>query len=66
MRLPAAREINAVPTDLDGKRAEKHFVGKTMEEAEALFREASLMMIILFGILLVPPLAMLFRVWKTP
>ncbi len=42
MRLPTAREINPVPEDLDGKCAEKHFLGKTLEDAEALFREASI------------------------
>lgn len=42
MRLPTAREINPVPTDLDGKCAEENFLGKTLEEAEALFREASM------------------------
>lgn len=30
-----------MPEDLDGKRAEKHFLGKTLEDAEALFRENS-------------------------
>ncbi|MBA4032756.1 MAG: hypothetical protein C0478_17955 [Planctomyces sp.] len=42
MSLPTAREINPVPEDLDGKYAEKHFLGKTLEDAEALFRENSL------------------------
>jgi hypothetical protein len=42
MRLPTAREINPVPEDLDGRCAERHFLGKTLEEAEALFREASI------------------------
>ena len=42
MRLPTAREINPAPEDLDGKCAEKHFLGKTLEEAESLFREASI------------------------
>ena len=42
MRLPAAREINPVPTDLDGRCAERHFLGKTLQQAEALFREASI------------------------
>jgi hypothetical protein len=42
MSLPTAREINPVPTDLDGKCAEKHFLGKTLQQAEALFREASI------------------------
>jgi hypothetical protein len=42
MSLPTAREINPVREDLDGKCAEKHFLGKTLEQAEAMFREASL------------------------
>jgi hypothetical protein len=42
MRLPTAREINPVPENLDGKCAERNFLGKTLEEAEALFRENSL------------------------
>jgi hypothetical protein len=42
MRLPTAREINPAAEDLDGKWAEKHFLGKSLEEAEALFREDSL------------------------
>lgn len=42
MRLPTAKEINPIPEDLDGKCAEQHFFGKSMEEAEALFRENSL------------------------
>jgi hypothetical protein len=43
MQLPTAREINPVPTDLDGKCAERHFLGKTLQQAEALFREASIL-----------------------
>ena len=42
MRLPTAREINPIPEDLDGECAERHFLGKSLEEAEALFREASI------------------------
>ena len=42
MRLPTAREINPVPEFLDGQSAERHFLGKTLDEAEALFRENSL------------------------
>ena len=42
MRLPTASEINPIPEDLDGKYAVKHFLGKTLEEAEGLFRENSL------------------------
>jgi len=41
MTLPTAKEINPYG-DLDGQCAEKHFLGKTMEEAESLFRKASL------------------------
>lgn len=43
MRLPTAREINPAPHDLDGKCAERHFFGKTLAEAEAMFREAFLL-----------------------
>jgi hypothetical protein len=39
--LPTAKEINPAE-DLDGKCAEKHFLDKTLEQAEALFREAAL------------------------
>jgi hypothetical protein len=42
MSLPTAREINPIPEDLDGRCAERHFLGKTLDEAEALFRENSL------------------------
>ena len=42
MRLPTAKEINPIPEDLDGRCAEQHFLGKSLEEAEALFRENSL------------------------
>lgn len=42
MRLPTAKEINPIPGDLDGRCAEQHFLGKNLEEAEALFRENSL------------------------
>ena len=42
MCLPTSREINPIPDDLDGQCAERHFLGKTLEEAEALFRENSL------------------------
>jgi hypothetical protein len=42
MKLPTARELNPVPEDLDGQCAEEHFLGKSVEEAEALFRENSL------------------------
>lgn len=43
MRLPTAREINPAPHDLDGKCAERHFFGKTLDEAEGMFREAFLL-----------------------
>jgi hypothetical protein len=42
MRLPTAREINPIPEDLDGQCAEQNFLGKSLEEAEALFRESSI------------------------
>jgi hypothetical protein len=42
MNLPTAKEINPVPENLDGRCAERHFLGKTLEEAEALFRESSI------------------------
>lgn len=42
MRLPTANEINPTGDSLDGKHAERMFLGKTLEEAEALFRENSL------------------------
>jgi len=42
MSLPTAKEINPIPENLDGAVAERHFLGKTLEEAEALFRENSL------------------------
>jgi hypothetical protein len=42
MCLPTAREINPIPEDLDGRCAEEHFLGKSLGEAEALFRENSL------------------------
>ncbi len=38
--LPTAKEINPFDT-LDGRYAESHFLGKTLDEAEALFREHS-------------------------
>lgn len=40
--LPTALEINPIPEDLDGRNAQEHFFGKTLEEAEALFRDNSL------------------------
>jgi len=39
--LPSQEEIN-VYNSLDGARASRHFYHKTLEEAEALFRENSL------------------------
>lgn len=42
MRLPTAEEINPPPGDLDGRWAVEHFLGKSLEQAEALFRENSL------------------------
>jgi hypothetical protein len=41
MRLPTAQEINPF-NDLDGRCAERHFLGKTLEDAEALFKESSI------------------------
>ena len=38
MQLPTAKEIN-VYDSLDEKEACKHFLGKNLDEAEALFRE---------------------------
>ncbi len=42
MNLPTATEINPTPENLDGQCAQRHFLGKTLEEAEALFLAASL------------------------
>lgn len=42
MRLPTASEINPIPEFLDGQCAVKHFLGKSLEDAEALFRENAL------------------------
>lgn len=42
MNLPSEREINPHPGCLDGEYAAKVFLGKTQEEAEALFQESSL------------------------
>ena len=39
MRLPTAEDINPFQ-DPDGQVAEQHFCGKSLEQAEALFREA--------------------------
>src|SRR5260221_12216404 len=40
MTLPSAKEINP-HDDLDGRVACKNFLGKSLDEAEALFRENS-------------------------
>jgi hypothetical protein len=40
MTLPTASEINPTPEDLDGKVAQDHFLGKSHEEAVALFEDA--------------------------
>ncbi len=42
MQLPTESEINPIPENLDGQYAVRHFLGKTLEQAEALFREDSL------------------------
>ena len=42
MQLPTVEEINPIPEDLDGQTAVQNFFGKSLEEAEALFRENSL------------------------
>ena len=42
MHLPNAQEINPVPEDLDGRTAVRNFLGKSLDEAEALFRESSI------------------------
>ncbi|MBI3416870.1 MAG: hypothetical protein HY043_16390 [Verrucomicrobia bacterium] len=42
MRLPTATEINPIPYDLDGQHAVRNFLGKCLDEAEALFRESSI------------------------
>ena len=39
MSLPTREEINPTFDDLDGRVACEHFFGKTLDEAEALFRE---------------------------
>jgi hypothetical protein len=41
MKLPTAKEINPF-NDLDGQLAERCFLGKSLAEAEALFRENSI------------------------
>ena len=42
MALPTAQEINPIPDDLDGRHAVQNFLGKSLAEAEALFRQNSL------------------------
>ena len=42
MHLPTAQEINPVPENLDGQIAVRNFLGTSLEEAEALFRESSI------------------------
>jgi hypothetical protein len=42
MRLPTAQEINPIPDNLDGMHALRNFLGKTLDEAEARFRENSI------------------------
>ncbi|MDB6131662.1 MAG: hypothetical protein JWM04_2769 [Verrucomicrobiales bacterium] len=39
---PTVEDINPVPADLDGQVAVLNFHGKSLAEAEALFREASI------------------------
>lgn len=41
MQLPSRDEINVNNDDLDGRVACDHFLGKTLEQAEALFHENS-------------------------
>lgn len=42
MGLPTEEEINPIPEDLDGKSAIENFLGKDLEQAEQMFREAAL------------------------
>lgn len=39
MPTPSARDINPIPEDLDGQYAERHFLGRTVEQARELFHE---------------------------
>jgi hypothetical protein len=39
MRLPTANEINPVPESLDGRAAQRHFLGKTAGDALEMFQE---------------------------
>ncbi len=36
---PTVREINPIPSDLDGQCAERHFLGKTIADATAMFEQ---------------------------
>jgi hypothetical protein len=42
MTLPTRQEINPLNDDLDGQAACEHFLGKSLDEAEAMFREKDL------------------------
>lgn len=42
MTLPTESEINPIPDDLDGQVAVKHFLGKTVQDAVAMFADNSL------------------------
>jgi hypothetical protein len=42
MHLPTAKEISPVTENLDGQTAVRNFLGKSLGEAEALFRESSI------------------------
>lgn len=41
MNVPTELEINPVPEDLDGQSAARNFLGKSVEDAELMFRELS-------------------------
>jgi hypothetical protein len=43
MWLPSASDINPIPEDLDGRVAEEHFLGKSLDEAIVLFKENGLL-----------------------
>jgi hypothetical protein len=43
MQLPTASEINPTPGNLDEQCAARNFLGKTLGQAEAMFREAALL-----------------------
>ena len=42
MPLPTESEINPIPDDLDGQVAVRHFLGKSVQDAVALFADNSL------------------------